>query len=112
MDITYDDVLDFGDKIQYSAYQTLSVQKPNRLRSDYVGDERGDDEYLYSDGVYFEPSGDEYIVVAPPTKAVVTYLPDGCTTIEQNGTVYYNCSGIYYQPLFQNGTTIYQVVQY
>ena len=40
MDITYDDVLTSGEKVQYSAYQKLSVQKPNRLRSEYVGDER------------------------------------------------------------------------
>ena len=40
MDITYDDVLETGEKVQYSAYQKLWVQKPNRLRSDYVGDER------------------------------------------------------------------------
>ncbi|WP_448573183.1 DUF2092 domain-containing protein [Trichothermofontia sp.] len=46
MDITYDNVLDFGNKVQYSAYQSLSVQKPNRLRSEYVGDERVTDFYL------------------------------------------------------------------
>jgi hypothetical protein len=40
MDITYDDVLASGEKVQYSAFQTLWIQKPNRLRSDYVGDER------------------------------------------------------------------------
>ncbi|BFM39976.1 DUF2092 domain-containing protein [Synechocystis sp. LKSZ1] len=40
MDITYDDNLEDGGKIQYSAYQTLFVEKPNHLRSDYVGDER------------------------------------------------------------------------
>lgn len=40
MDISYDDVLDSGAKVQYSAYQRVWVQKPNRLRSDYVGDER------------------------------------------------------------------------
>jgi hypothetical protein len=40
MDITYDDVLVSGEKVQYSAFQTLWIQKPNRLRSDYVGDER------------------------------------------------------------------------
>lgn len=40
MDVTYDDVLDSGSKVQYSAYQTLWVQKPDRLRSDYIGDRR------------------------------------------------------------------------
>ncbi len=40
MDVTYDNVLDSGSKVQYSAYQNLWVQKPDRLRSDYVGDQR------------------------------------------------------------------------
>lgn len=33
-------MLDSGGKVQYSAYQKVWVQKPNRLRSDYVGDLR------------------------------------------------------------------------
>lgn len=40
MDVTYDNVLASGSKVQYSAYQNLWVQKPDRLRSDYVGDQR------------------------------------------------------------------------
>jgi hypothetical protein len=51
IDITYDDVLDSGNKVQYSAYQSVSVQKPNRLRSDYVGDERNT--RFYYDGTSF-----------------------------------------------------------
>jgi hypothetical protein len=51
MDVTYDDVLDSGVKVQYSAYQSVWVQKPNRLRSDYVGDERNT--RFYYDGQSF-----------------------------------------------------------
>lgn len=40
MDVTYDNVLESGAKVQYSAYQKVWVRKPDRLRSDYVGDER------------------------------------------------------------------------
>ena len=40
MDVTYDDILDSGAKVQYSAYQNIWVEKPDRLRSDYTGDER------------------------------------------------------------------------
>ncbi|MBW4696408.1 MAG: DUF2092 domain-containing protein [Aphanocapsa lilacina HA4352-LM1] len=40
VDTVYDNVLADEQKIQYSAYQMLSVQKPDRVRSDYVGDER------------------------------------------------------------------------
>lgn len=51
MDITYDDVLTTGEKVQYSAYQTIWVQKPNRFRSDYVGDQRNT--RFYYDGKSF-----------------------------------------------------------
>ncbi len=50
MDITYDNVLDSGAKVQYSAYQKIWVNKPNQLRSDYMGDERNT--RFYYDGKY------------------------------------------------------------
>ncbi|ACK66156.1 conserved hypothetical protein [Rippkaea orientalis PCC 8801] len=51
VDITYDDVIDSGEKVQYSAYQKVWVKKPNQLRSDYVGDERNTN--FYYDGKSF-----------------------------------------------------------
>lgn len=51
MDVTYDAVLDSGSKVQYSAYQQVWVQKPDRLRSDYIGDERAT--RFYYDGKTF-----------------------------------------------------------
>jgi hypothetical protein len=51
MDLTYDDVLDSGPKVQYSAYQKVWVTKPNQLRSDYTGDERNT--RFYYDGKSF-----------------------------------------------------------
>ncbi|WP_024750187.1 DUF6515 family protein [Crocosphaera subtropica] len=68
--------------------------------------------YIYSDGVYLQPQGNSYVVVAPPVDAVVSYLPDGCTSTQMNGTQYFDCSGIYYQMVYQNGTTVYQVVEF
>jgi hypothetical protein len=44
--------------------------------------------------------------------AVVTYLPDGCTTTLVNSSEYYVCSNIYYQPFLSNGTTVYRVVKF
>ena len=72
----------------------------------------GSTSYIYSDGIYLQPSGISYTVVAPPIGAIVTYIPDGCTTITADNTLYYNCSGIYYRPLFENGSTVYQVVRF
>lgn len=67
MDITYDDVLTSGEKVQYSAYQKMWVQKPNRLRSDYVGDERVTN--FYYDGKSFtleSPNSNYYATKAAP----------------------------------------------
>ncbi|MGL5032552.1 MAG: DUF2092 domain-containing protein, partial [Microcystaceae cyanobacterium] len=51
MAINYDQMLEIGSKVQYSASQKLLVEKPNRLRSDYVGDERTTS--FYYDGKNF-----------------------------------------------------------
>ena len=67
MDISYDDVLDSGAKVQYSAYQRVWVSKPNRLHSDYVGDERTTS--LFYDGKSFTlyaPNSNYYLTVEAP----------------------------------------------
>lgn len=51
IDITYDNVLQSGEKVQYSAYQEVLVNKPNKLRSDYIGDQRNTS--FYYDGKSF-----------------------------------------------------------
>ncbi len=38
--ITYDNILSGGDKVQYHGLQTVYVQRPNSLRADYEGDFR------------------------------------------------------------------------
>jgi hypothetical protein len=67
VDVSYDDVLDSGAKVQYSAYQKVWVHKPNRYRSDYVGDERTTS--FYYDGKSFAlyaPNLDYYATKAAP----------------------------------------------
>lgn len=51
VDVTYDNVLESGEKVQYSGYQKLWVRKPDRMRSDYTGDER--QTRFYYDGKSF-----------------------------------------------------------
>ncbi len=51
IDINYDNLINSGEKVQYSAYQKVWVDKPNKLRSDYVGDERHTQ--FYYDGKSF-----------------------------------------------------------
>ncbi len=72
----------------------------------------GSTTYIYSDGVFLQPSGSSYVIVKPPVGVVVTYLPEGCKTVQINNATYYNCSDIYYQPFYQNGSTVYKVVQF
>jgi Family of unknown function (DUF6515) len=67
-------------------------------------------EYYYADGIYVQPSGGTHVVAAPPIGAVVTYLPEGCSTTISNGVQSFDCSGVVYQPYTQNGSVAYQVV--
>lgn len=68
MDITYDNVLDTGSKVQYSAYQKVWVQKPNQLRSDYVGDERNSRFYYNGQSFALEsPLKNLYATADAPT---------------------------------------------
>ncbi|WP_017292742.1 DUF6515 family protein [Geminocystis herdmanii] len=71
----------------------------------------GSTSYIYSDGVYMQPSNGNYVIISPPVGAVVSYLPDGCTVTQMGNTQYYDCAGIYYQTFYQNGTTVYKVIQ-
>ncbi|MGA7932351.1 MAG: DUF6515 family protein [Kovacikia sp.] len=68
--------------------------------------------YIYSDGVFLQPSGSSYVVIKPPIGAVVPSIPDGCTTTDIGGVVYYDCSGIIYQPFYQGSNIVYEVVRY
>lgn len=83
------------------------AQPPPYYSTVYVGSTN----YIYSDGVYMQPRGSSYIVVEPPVGVVVDYLPDGCSATQINNVTYYDCSGIYYQPFYQSGSTVYRVVR-
>ncbi|BAQ65831.1 DUF2092 domain-containing protein [Geminocystis sp. NIES-3709] len=51
MDITYDNLLNSGSKVQYSGYQSVVVKKPSFLQSNYIGDQ-GNRNFYY-DGKTF-----------------------------------------------------------
>ncbi|MBF2097616.1 MAG: hypothetical protein IGQ88_04480 [Gloeomargaritaceae cyanobacterium C42_A2020_066] len=70
----------------------------------------GSTRFIYSDGIFLQPQGNSYIVVVPPIGATVSYLPEGCNPITQDGDQYFDCSGIIYQPYFQDGEIVFQVV--
>jgi hypothetical protein len=72
----------------------------------------GGNNVIYSDGVFLQPRGSSYVVIAPPIGAVVPSIPDGCTVTNQGGVVYYNCSGVIYQPFYQGSDLVYRVVRF
>jgi hypothetical protein len=72
----------------------------------------GGNNYIYSDGVFLQPSGNSYVVIAPPIGAVVPSIPDGCSATNQGGVIYYDCSGVVYQPFYQGSSLVYRVVRY
>ena len=78
MDITYDDVLTTGEKVQFSAMQKAKVNKPDRLFSEYIGDERHTE---------FRYDGQKFTLYSPPknfyvSKATKTTLDEAFSEIE------------------------------
>jgi hypothetical protein len=72
----------------------------------------GGSNYIYSDGVFLQPRGNSYVVIAPPIGAIVPSIPEGCSVTNQGGVVYYNCSGVIYQPFYQGSDLVYRVIRY
>ncbi|WP_019501474.1 DUF6515 family protein [Pseudanabaena sp. PCC 6802] len=72
----------------------------------------GGNNFIYSDGVFLQPRGNSYVVIAPPIGAVVPSIPDGCTVTNTDGVIYYNCSGVIYQPFYQGNNLVYRVVRF
>ena len=69
-----------------------------------------DDEYFYSQGLYYQYDNDEYTVVEPPVGAEVSTLPSNAQSIVINGQQFYEVNGVYYEPITKDdGTLSYQI---
>ena len=69
-----------------------------------------DNEYYYSDGLFYEYENDQYAVVEPPIGAEITTLPSDAQSIVINGQQYYEVQGVYYQPYTKDdGSQVYVV---
>lgn len=66
--------------------------------------------YYYMDGVFYVQQGDSYAIVPTPLGVTVPELPSSATQTVINGNVYYQYNGVYYQPIIQNGVTMYVTV--
>jgi len=70
----------------------------------------GDDEYFFSNGLFYQYYNDNYTVVEPPIGAEITALPDKAQSIVINGEQYYELNGVYYRPVTKDdGTVVYEV---
>jgi hypothetical protein len=54
--------------------------------------------YRFADGIWFEPRGPAFIVVAPPIGLMVPSLPGFATTIQEHGESYLYANDVYYRP--------------
>jgi len=70
----------------------------------------GDDEFFFSNGLFYQYDNSVYTVVEPPVGAEIKTLPDNAQSIVINGQQYYELNGVYYQPVTKDdGTIVYQV---
>ena len=70
----------------------------------------GDDEYFFSNGLFYQYYNDTYTVVEPPVGAEIKSLPDKAQSIVINGEQYYELNGVYYRPVTKDdGTIVYEV---
>ncbi len=65
---------------------------PNGCFSVFIGGAR----FYYSDGIYYQRYGREYVIVHPPIGAVVRRIPYDYRPVIINGVTYYTDQGIYY----------------
>lgn len=52
--------------------------------------------YYYADGLWYQPYGPRFMIVAPPIGLVVSFLPDVYTTLYFGGVPYYRAHDAYY----------------
>lgn len=70
----------------------------------------GDEQYYFSNGLYYQFDNEQYTVVEPPVGAQINTLPEKAQSIVINGQQYYELNGVYYQAVTKDdGSTVYQV---
>lgn len=67
--------------------------------------------YHYYDGVYYNQIGTTYVVVPPPSGAVVNVIPTDYQPVVINGRTYYTNNGVYYQYTSSGYQVVPQPVQ-
>jgi Family of unknown function (DUF6515) len=66
--------------------------------------------YYAAGGFYVQQPDGRFVSVQPPIGIIVPELPPGAVQVSLRGMLAYQFNGIYYQPVFVNGVTQYQIV--
>jgi hypothetical protein len=71
----------------------------------------GDTVYYYAAGAFYIQQADgSFVVVPPPMGVTVSQLPPDATSVVVNGVGYFQADGVCYQPVMQDGVTVYLTV--
>ncbi|NTV28676.1 MAG: hypothetical protein HGA80_01180 [Candidatus Omnitrophica bacterium] len=84
-------------------YGSISIGLPHGFLEFGFGGRR----YFYNAGLFYLQDRTQYVVVPPPTGAVIYQIPSGWHTVVIDGVTYYVYNGVYYTRIPQG----YQVVQ-
>lgn len=63
--------------------------------------------YRYNNGIYYRPTGNNFVVIRPPLGIGVAFLPPSRLLFKYNGRPYYYYDGVYYNQVRPN---YYEVV--
>ncbi len=66
------------------------------ISNDYVPVIVSGANYYYYDGLYYAPTANGYVIIAPPVGAIVPAIPPEYRPVIINGRTYYTDSGVYY----------------
>jgi hypothetical protein len=71
-----------------------------------IGLSFGNGNLFFHGGVWFEPRGGRFVVVAPPIGVYVPMLPPAYVSLWIGGAPYYYANGVYYAPAPGQGYTV------
>lgn len=81
-----------NDRRYYPARGHIVRHLPHRHRVVHHHGHR----YYYGDGAWYRPHQSGFMVVTPPIGLVLSFLPDGYTTVHFGGIPYYRAHDVYY----------------
>lgn len=70
----------------------------------------GGQQYYYSDGTYYQPTGGQYQVVSPPLGVEVDRIPAGAHKFEIGDVTYFVAGEVYYRVYYRGADPVFQVV--